>query len=407
MYDVYKIRQDFPILQQKINDRPVTYLDTAASAQKPFCVLAKITDIYQTKYANPHRGTYIYADEITSEYENARKIVQQFLNAADTREIVFTRNATESINLVAATWGEKNLHVGDEVLVSEAEHHANLVPWQQICRKTGAKLVVFPITDDGCYNEEEFRARVSDKTKIVAITAMSNVLGTILPIKQIVLYAHQVGAKVLVDACQFAVHHKIDVKDWNCDFLAFSGHKTYGPTGIGVLYGKADILQNMPPYQFGGDMIEKVTYEYTTFTDIPARFEAGTPASVQAIGLGAALNYMKGLGFANIAEHERNLVQYMNECLAQVPDLDIIGKAPDKGGVFSFNVKGIHPQDLAFVLNKENVAIRIGHHCAEPLVNRMGYNSLARASLGLYSTKEDIDAFIKALLKAQRFLGDN
>ena len=407
MYDVYKIRQDFPILKQKVNDRPVIYMDTAASAQKPLCVLEKIEDIYKTKYANPHRGTYFYADEITSEYENARITVQKFLNAAKAKEIVFTRNATESINLVASAWGSDNLHEGDEVLISEAEHHANLVPWQQICRKTGAKLVVFPIKDDGCFNEDAFDACLSERTKIVAVTAMSNVLGTIFPIKQIVLKAHRYGAKVLVDACQFAVHHRMDVQDWECDFLAFSGHKTYGPTGIGVLYGRAEILQDMSPYQFGGDMIENVSYEFSTFTDIPARFEAGTPAAVQAIGLGTALNYMSNLGFENIAEHEKELVDYMNKCLALVPSLKIIGTAPNKGGVFSFDLTGIHPQDLAFVLNKENVAIRIGHHCAQPLVNRMGYNSLARASLGLYSTKEDIDAFIKALIKAQRFFGEN
>lgn len=407
MYDVYKIRQDFPILGQAINGRPVTYLDTAASAQKPACVLEKMRLVYETAYANPHRGTYLYADEITREYEQARCVVQRFVNASSAKEIVFTRNATESINLVAATWGRQNLCADDEVLISQAEHHANLVTWQQICRQTGAKLVVFSVTDEGEFNLEDFQKKLHKKTKIVAVSAMSNVLGTIFPVKQIIDSAHAVGAKVLVDACQFAVHHRIDVQDWNCDFLAFSGHKTYGPTGIGVLYGRTDILQQMPPYQFGGDMIENVTYTDSIFADIPARFEAGTPASLQAIGLAAALEYMTDLGFENIAEHEKTLVTYMNACLNQISGLKMIGTAAHKGGVFSFSLKNIHPQDLAFVLNKENVYIRIGHHCAQPLVNRMGYESLARASLGLYSTTEDVDAFVNALCKAKKFFGEN
>lgn len=301
----------------------------------------------------------------------------------------------------------ENLKAGDEVLISQAEHHANLVPWQHICQVTGAKLVVFPVSDKGEFIEEEFLKHLSEKTKIVAVTAMSNVLGTIFPIKNITAAAHKIGAKVLIDACQFAVHHKIDVQDIDCDFLAFSAHKTYGPSGIGVLYGKTEILQNMQPYQFGGDMIENVTYEKTTFTDIPARFEAGTPAAVQAIGMAEGLKYMMNLGLDNIEKHEQELVKYTTEKLLQVPDLKIIGTAKYKGGVFSFAIRDIHPQDLAFVLNKENIAIRTGHHCAQPIVNRMGYTSVARASLGLYSTKEDIDALYNALLKAEKFFREN
>ncbi len=407
MFDVYQIRKDFPILSQLQNGRPIAFLDTAASAQKPQTVLDKMLHIYQTCYANAHRGSYTFAEQITAEFEAARQTVCQFINARESREIVFTRNATESINLVAATWGLQNLHAGDEVLISEAEHHANLVPWQQICAKTGAILRVFAIANDGSYLEEEFLHSLNEKTKLVAVTAMSNVLGTIFPIKKMAVAAHQVGAKILVDACQFAVHHQIDVQDLNCDFLAFSGHKTYGPTGIGVLYGKAEILSAMPPYQFGGDMIDHVTYQHTTFAEIPARFEAGTAASVQAIGMAEGLRYMQRIGLSDIMQHEQELTAYTTARLLEVPNLKIIGTATNKGGVFSFALDKIHPQGLAFVLNKGNVAIRTGHHCAEPLVNRMGYTSLARASLGLYSSKEDIDALVEALLKAEKFFRES
>lgn len=407
MYDVYEIRKDFPVINELINNRPFIYLDTSASAQKPQQVLDKMMQIYQTTYANPHRGSYTISENMTTEYEQARETVREFINAHSSREIIYTRNATESINLVAASWGTDNLKSGDEVLISQAEHHANLVPWQHICRVTGAKLVVFPVSDKGEFLEEEFKKNLTSKTKIVAVTAMSNVLGTIFPIKEITAAAHQNGAKVLIDACQFAVHHKIDVQDIDCDFLAFSAHKTYGPSGIGVLYGKADILNKMPPYQFGGDMIDNVTYEKTTFTDIPARFEAGTPASVQAIGMAEGLKYMMKLGLENIEAHEKELVDYTTQKLLQIPDLKIVGTAKEKGGVFSFAIRDIHPLDLAFILNKENIAIRTGHHCAQPVVNRMGYTSLARASLGLYTSKEDIDSLYSALIKAEKFFREN
>jgi len=404
MYDIYKIREDFPILSLPIKGKPCVFLDTAASAQKPICVIEKMSNIYTHTYANVHRGSYYFSEELTYEYENARKTVQKFINAKSDHEIVFTRNATETINLTAATYGEKFLSAGDEVLISEAEHHANLVPWQILCEKKGATLKVFKISDEGDFVAGNFEKELSEKTKIVAITAMSNVLGTIFPIKKIVEKAHNAGAKVLVDACQFAVHHKIDVQDFDCDFLAFSGHKTYGPTGIGVLYGKLDLLEQMPPYQFGGDMVGKVTYQKTTFDEPPARFEAGTPAIVQAIGLAEALKYMQNLGLDDITAHERELTEYTTEKLTEIDGLKIVGTAQNKGGVFSFSIDGIHPQDLAFILDKEGVALRVGHHCAEPLVNRMGYTSLARASLGLYSSKEDIDIFINSLHKAKSFL---
>ena len=405
MYDVYQIRKDFPLLAQGQNGKPLAYLDTAASAQKPECVIEAMNNVYKNSYANPHRGTYHLADEITTLYENARETVRWFINAESIKEIVFTRNATEAINLTAATWGRQNIKAGDEVLISEAEHHANLVPWQQLCLASGAKLVVFPVSDEGDFIEEKFLKRLSSKTKLVAVSAMSNVLGTIFPIKKICESAHSVGAKVMIDACQFAVHHRIDVKDIDCDFLAFSGHKTYGPTGIGVLYGKAEILQTMPAYQFGGDMVDNVTFAQTTFADIPARFEAGTPASVQAIGMARGLQYMADLGFDNIVNHEKELIKYATERFAELPELKMVGKAVNRGGVFSFALGNIHPQDLAFVLNKENVAVRTGHHCAQPIVNRMGYTSLARASFGLYTTKEDIDALLTALIKAEKFFG--
>lgn len=403
MYDVYKIRQDFPILQKLIEGKPNVYLDSAASAQKPKAVINKMSHILKNGYANVHRGTYALSDNITDEYEKARIIVQKFLNARSAQEIVFTRNATESINLVAYSWAMENLHPGDEILVSEAEHHANLIPWQIVCQKKGCALRVFKIGDDGAYLPHEFTKSLSEKVKLVAVTGMSNVLGTIFPIKDIAAKAHKIGAKVLIDACQAAVHQKIDVQDIDCDFLAFSGHKTYGPTGIGVLYGKAAILEAMPPYQTGGEMVNKVTYQYTTYAEPPSRFEAGTPAIVEAIGLGTALQYMQKLGLENIALHEQELVKYMYEKCQEIKDFKHIGSLPNKGGVFSFQVGNIHPQDLAYVLGKEGVAIRIGHHCAEPLVERMGYNSVARASFGLYTTKEDIDAFVAAVAKAQKF----
>ena len=402
MYDVYKIRKDFPIFDKKINNKPIVYLDSAASSQKPRCVIDKMVDIYQDTYANVHRGMYDLSESITLEYENARKTVADFIGAK-AKEIVFTRNATESINLVASSWAEHYFEKGDEIVVTEAEHHANLVPWQIVCEKKGCQLKVVKIADDGNYIKEEFLKTLSEKTKLVAVTAMSNVLGTIFPIKEITQIAHNAGAKVLIDACQFAVHEKIDVTDIECDFLVFSGHKTYGPTGIGVLYAKYEILDMMYPYQTGGDMVDKVTYQKTTFAAPPARFEAGTPAIVQAIGLGQALKYMTDLGMDKIKNHEQDLVGYMFNQTSTIKDFKHIGASSTKGGVFSFQVGNIHPQDLAYVLNKEGVNIRIGHHCAEPLVNRMGYNSLARASFGLYTTKEDIDSFIYAVNKATRF----
>lgn len=403
MYNVEQIRKDFPVLSQIINGKPNTFLDSAASAQKPQVVIDKIVDIYTNTYSNVHRGSYHLSEAITEEYELSRRIVQKFINAKSENEIVFTRNATEAINLVASTWGRKFLTKMDEVLISEAEHHANLVPWQILRDEIGFELKIFKINDDGSFSWDEFCKNLSGKTKLVSVTGMSNVLGTVFPIKEIIKSAHDVGAKILIDACQYVVHHPVDVQDLDCDFLAFSGHKTYGPTGIGVLYAKQDLLNAMPPYQFGGDMVNVVTYHATTFDEPPARFEAGTPAIVQAIGLGAALEYMMNLGMENIKAHEDDLTRYMHLRLAEVDGLTEVGTAPNKGGVFSFYIDGIHSQDLAFILDKEGVAVRVGHHCAAPLVRRMGYESLARASFGLYSNRDDVDRFINALKKAKTF----
>ncbi len=404
MYDVYEIRKDFPVLSEKINGKPNIFLDSAASAQKPYAVINRLNDIYCRSYANVHRGIYRLSEEITAAYEEAREIVRDFINANSADEIIFTRNATESVNLVAATWGRKFLKPGDEVLISQAEHHANLVPWQMLRDEIGFSLKIFPIADDGSYLEEEFLKALTPRTKLVAVTGMSNVLGTVFPVKQMAAAAHRNGALFLVDACQYIVHQPVDVQDLDCDFLAFSGHKTYGPTGIGILYGKFDLLDSMPPYQTGGDMVDVVTYDQTTFMPPPARFEAGTPACVQAIGLGEALRYMKHLGMDNIKQHEDDLTAYARQQWENVPGLTLVGTAKEKGGVFSFVVDGIHPQDLAFVLDKEGIAVRVGHHCAEPLVHRMGYESVARASFGLYTTKEDIDALLPAIRKAQKML---
>lgn len=403
MYDVYEIRKDFPILGELINGKPNIFMDSAASAQKPLPVLEKMRNLYLQAYANVHRGSYYLSETITAEYEEARSRVHEFLNSLSDKEIVFVRNATEGVNLVASTWGQRYLKAGDEVVVSEAEHHANLVPWQALRDEIGFTLKIFKLGDNGEYLEEEYLKQLTAKTKLVAVAGMSNVLGTIFPIKKMIAQAHAVGALFLVDACQYAVHQKIDVQDLDCDFLVFSGHKTYGPSGIGVLYGKYDVLNTMPPYQYGGDMVASVTYEKAEFNEPPFRFEAGTPAIMQAIGLGEALRYMMNLGMNNITAHEDELTRYTTAKLRDIKGLRIVGDAPNKGGVFSFAVDGMHPQDLAFILDKEGVSVRTGHHCAQPIVNRMGYESLARASLGLYNTKEDVDALCAAIIKAQKF----
>lgn len=404
MFDAYKIRKDFPIFGTIIKGKPNTFLDTAASAQKPKQVIDCMYKIYTEEYANVHRGNYFLSEKITERYENSRKIIANFINAKSNKEIIFVRSATEGINLVAATWGIKNLKQGDEVLLSRAEHHANLVTWQQVVKKTGAILKFFDLSDTGEFDLVKFQNALSDKTKIVATTAMSNVLGTVFPIKQIVKESHNVGALVLIDACQYIVHNKVDFQETDCDFLVFSGHKLYGPTGIGVLCAKHSLLLDMPPYQYGGDMIDTVTYDNTKFTLPPAKFEAGTPAIVQAIGLGEAINYLNQFDFNDIIKEEQKLIKLTTQMLLDISGLKIYGSGQTKGGVFSFSIDNVHPQDLAFILAKEGIAIRTGHFCAEPLVKMLGFSSLSRASLGIYSVKEDIDIFVKAIYKAKKLL---
>lgn len=385
-FDINKVRSDFPSLSGEC-----VFLDTAASSQKPQCVIDKMDWIYKNSYANVHRGSYKWAETITIEFENSREIVKNFINAKSKNEVIWTRNATEAINLVATCWGQ-NLNVEDEVLLSRYEHHANLVPWQVLAESKKFTIKFF--------NESNFEEVLTPKTKLVAVTGMSNVLGNCLDIQTICQRAHNIGAKVLIDGCQMAVHKKIDVQKLDCDFLVFSGHKTYGPTGIGVLYGKEEILNSMPPYQYGGDMVNSVSYQSASFKNSPARFEAGTPAIVEAIGLGSALEYMQNLGLENIEAYEKELSQYTIEELSSINGLKLISK---ENGLFCFDLCGIHASDVAFLLNKYNIAIRTGHHCAQPLVNSLGYDSLARASLGIYNTKTEIDYFVESLNKIKTF----
>ena len=396
-YDVERVRADFPILSTQVHGHPLCYLDNAASAQKPRAVLDVVRDAYETTYANVHRGVHYLSERATAEYEGARKKVQRFLNARHDSEIVFTRGATESINLVAASFGRAFLAPGDEIIISEVEHHSNIVPWQMLRDSHGVVLKVAPISDDGELNMARFEALFTARTKLVAISHMSNALGTIQPVRRIVDAARSHGARVLFDGCQAAIHLPVDVQDLDCDFYVFSGHKIYGPTGIGVLYGKADLLEAMPPYQGGGEMIKTVTLEESTWADPPARFEAGTPSIVQAIGLGAALDYVTGVGKEGIARHESDVLAYATQRLAAIEGLRLFGTAPAKASVLSFTLACAHPHDIATVLDRSGVALRAGHHCAQPLMRRLGVTATARASFAMYSTRAEVDALADAL----------
>lgn len=389
-------KKDFPLLGSK-----VIYLDSAASAQKPKAVLKAMDTFYKTSYSNVHRGTCHLANMATEAYENARYTVALFLNTkAD--NIVFTKGATESINLVASGYAQM-LKPGDEVLICTAEHHANFVPWQQACLRSGATFKVFNILPDGRWNLDDFKAKLSQKTRLVAVAGMSNVLGVLNPVQDIVSMAHRVGAKVLVDAAQSIAHVPTDVKKLDCDFLAFSGHKLYGPTGIGVLYGTTEALASLSPYQFGGEMVDKVTIEKTTFAPVPARLEAGTPPITEAIGLAEAINYMDKIGFTTIQKREQALFEKLIAKLQHIKNIEFLGEPKYKTGLVSFNIKGIHPNDLSAILSKENVCVRVGHHCAMPLHTFLGIKASLRVSLGLYNDSKDIDAFISALNKAIGF----
>ncbi|MBN9078348.1 MAG: cysteine desulfurase [Rhizobiales bacterium 65-79] len=404
-YDVEAIRRDFPILSRTVHGKKLVYLDNGASAQKPQAVIDAVTHAYTNEYANVHRGLHFLSNAATDAYEKARETVRRFLNAASVEEIVFTKNTTEAINTVAYGWGMPRIGEGDEIVLSIMEHHSNIVPWHFIRERQGAKLVWVPVDDDGVLHVEEFEKRLTERTKLVAITHMSNVLGTVAPVKEIVRIAHERGIPVLVDGSQGAVHLPVDVRDIGCDFYVFTGHKVYGPSGIGALYGRKDMLEAMRPFQGGGEMIFDVTEDMVTYNDPPHRFEAGTPPIVQAIGLGAALEYMEGIGREAIAAHEADLRDYAHERLRAINSLRIYGNAPGKGAIVSFNLEGIHPHDVSMVIDRSGVAVRAGTHCAQPLLQRFGTTSTCRASFGLYNTRAEVDALAEALEKARKFFG--
>jgi cysteine desulfurase/selenocysteine lyase len=404
-YDVEAIRCDFPILSRAVHGKPLVYLDNGASAQKPKAVIDAVAHAYTNEYANVHRGLHFLSNAATDAYEKARETVRRFLNAGSVEEIVFTSNATEAINTVAYGFGMPRIGDGDEIVLSVMEHHSNIVPWHFIRERQGAKLVWAPVDDDGVLHVEEFEKRLTERTKLVAVSQMSNVLGTVAPIKEIVRIAHERGIPVLVDGSQGAVHLPVDVRDLGCDFYAFTGHKVYGPSGIGVLYGRKEMLEAMRPFKGGGEMIFDVTQDAVTYNDPPHRFEAGTPPIVQAIGLGVALEYMEGIGREAIAAHEADLRDYAHERLSAINSLRIYGNAPGKGAIVSFNLEGIHPHDVSMVIDRSGVAVRAGTHCAQPLLQRFGTTSTCRASFGLYNTKAEVDALAEALEKARKFFG--
>ncbi len=404
-YDVEAIRRDFPILSREVYGKPLVYLDNGASAQKPKQVLEAVQSAYAESYANVHRGLHYLSNTATDLFEEARRSVQRFLNAASDEEIIFTKNATEAINLVAYGMGLSEISEGDEILLSIMEHHSNIVPWHFLRERQGAVLKWTPVDDDGNFLLDEFEALLSDKTKLVAITHMSNVLGTIVPIKKIIEMAHARGIKVLVDGSQAAVHMPVDVQDLDADYYVFTGHKLYGPSGIGVLYGKKQLLEALPPFLGGGEMIETVSTDGVIYGEPPHRFEAGTPPIVQAIGLGAAVDYVSGIGREAIAAYEAELSGYAKEALKTVKSLRLIGDARDKGGIFSFALEGIHAHDVSTLIDRSGVAVRAGTHCAEPLMTRFGVTSTCRASIAMYNTRSDIDTLVAALEKAEQFFG--
>lgn len=404
-FDILRVRQDFPFLAQKIRGKPLTFLDTAASAQKPALVIETIRRHYELDYANVHRGVYYLSQQATQAFEDAREKVRAFLNARESREIIFVRGATEGINLVAQSYGRAFLKAGDEVIISAMEHHSNIVPWQMLRDQTGITLKIAPIDRKGNFLLKEYERLLSPRTKLVAITQVSNALGSVTPIQAIIDLAHAAGAKVLVDGCQAVPHSPTDVQKLNADFYVFSGHKLYGPTGIGVLYGRAEILETMPPYQGGGEMISSVTFEKTTYNVIPHRFEAGTPHIVGVIGLGAAIDYVNSLGLENIQAYEARVYAYALAELAGVPGLEIIGEAEHRSSAISFVMDCAHPHDIGTILDREGVAVRVGHHCAQPVMDFMDVPATARASIGLYNTTEDIDALVRGLHKTRDILG--
>src|SRR5207253_2106857 len=400
-FDVEKIRRDFPILSREIRGKKLVYLDNAATAQKPRAVIEAISRYYEQGNANVHRGVHFLSEHATGEHERARRRVQRFINAADASEIIFVRGTTEAINLVAQTYGRAQVRAGDEVLITAMEHHSNIVPWQILCQEKEAKLRVAPISDRGELLLEEFEKLLAPRTKIVAVTHVSNALGTVNPVGRIVELAHRKNIPVLIDGAQAVPHLKVDVQALDCDFYAFSGHKMYGPTGIGALYGKSALLDAMPPYQGGGDMISSVTFEKTIYNKLPYKFEAGTPHVAGAIGLGAAIEYVNGLGLDNIAAYEHELLAYATDAVSAIPGIHLIGTAKEKAGVLSFLLDSIHPHDIGTILDQEGIAIRTGHHCAQPVMQRFGIAATARASFALYNPREEVDALAEGMQKVR------
>lgn len=404
LYDVLALREKFPVLARFVHDKPLVYLDNAATTQKPVQVIDALEKYYRNYNANIHRGIHCLAEEATAAYEATRTAVQKFLNAEHREEIVFTSGTTASINLVAATWGRKNLKAGDEVIISTMEHHSNIVPWQIICEANGARLRVISVTDRGELDMDSFKSMLSERTKLVSIVHASNALGTINPVEEIVELAHAKGALVLVDGAQSSVHLDINVQNINCDFFAFSAHKVYGPTGVGVLYGKKKILEEMPPYQGGGEMIKEVTFEKTTYNELPYKFEAGTPNIGDVIAFKTALDFVSATNQELIRNHENDLLKYATASVLEIEGLKIFGTAADKTGVLSFLIDGTHPQDIGVLLDQQGIAVRTGHHCTQPLMNRFGIPGTVRASFAMYNTHEEIDLFVAALKKAKKML---
>ncbi len=396
-FDVERVRADFPLLRQQVNGKPLVYLDNGATSQKPQCVIDELVRYYTTENANVHRGVHTLSQLATDDYEGARGKVRRFLNAADDREIIYTKGTTEGINLVAQTFGRQNVGPGDEIVVSNMEHHSNIVPWQMLCEEKGAVLRVVPIDDSGELLMDEYEAMVGPRTKLVSITHVSNALGTVVPVERIIGIAHAQGVPVLLDGAQAVPHMPVDVKRLDCEFYVFSGHKLFGPTGIGILYGKGEILEALPPYQGGGEMIKSVTFEKTIYNDLPYKFEAGTPHIAGAVGLGAAVDYVQALGFEGIEAHEAELLEYGVRALTAIEGLRIVGTAHHKAGILSFTLENIHPHDIGTILDEQGIAIRTGHHCAQPVMQRFQIPATARASLAFYNTKQDIDALVHGL----------
>ena len=402
--DVYAIRQQFPILNREVKAKPLVYFDNAATSQKPQVVIDALVNYYSNFNANIHRGIHTLAEEATAAFEATRDAVKQFINAASREEIIFTRGTTESINLVAYTWGRQNIKAGDEIIISTMEHHSNIVPWQMLCEEKGSVLKVIPINDEGDLLMDEYAKLLSSKTKLVSILQVSNALGTVNPVKQIIELAHKAGAVVLVDGAQSAVHLDIDVQKMEADFFAFSSHKLYGPTGVGVLYGKKQLLESMPPFQGGGEMIKEVSFNKTTYADLPYKYEAGTPNIADTVAFKTAIDFINKIGKEKIRQHENELLSYATAQLEQIPGLQIIGRAKEKVSLISFVIDKVHPQDMGILLDNRGIAVRTGHHCAQPLMNRYGIVGTTRASFAVYNTKEEIDALVTGLYKVIKML---